>query len=412
MKKCLCTFFICLFIFILNFDVYAYCFNIEGKTLEVKNFYKYKYYRNEEIFKYFKKGENTKDYPNFIENDIKESIYSNWSFTKEEKKDRIYEQRLVYAYKEINDIRYIFLKDFKGGYDRLYISEIKLYNNNKEIPYEVECKGCSKDFSKYIKNGVLGENKSYASKDAIVKLEIDNSKNLNDIEFHIYMYDEIDTEKHFKLIASHNDDIEDVYYEDEFTYYFHSSNDEDVRMEIIKLSDLSKINPKYGEEKISLEPIEENDNIKVEEKLQYRYKDILYKYKGLKRIYSNDYLDNETKEFPIIDKDKKKEYEMCIWKDIDRNEEDIKKIVPKENNLNSKELDNKIVEVDDIEFTKGYEKISNISCKLEKENINTLNKELLKCKKEKTFSLYLPLLIIFLLIIYIICQKKKKENNS
>lgn len=406
MKKCLCTFFICLFIFILNTSVYAYCEEKENKSLEVNYFYKYKYYRNEEIFKYFKKNQNTSDYKVLIENDIKYTDYSAWSFTKEEKEDRIFEERDVYIYKKIKPIKYLYLDGFKGGNERLYISEIMLFDNGEEIPFEVECENCSKDFDKYIMNKDLYEDNSYVNSNSTLKIKLLNEKPFEDIEFHISLYDTTDIEKSFNIKVLQTNDINNRYSSASMYYYFKNNSVYDIEDRYFRISDFVLENPIY-DEIISLEELNDKDLIFKEMKKQYRYKDILYKYVGNKKIYSSDYLEKETDEFPIKDENIKKKYEMCIWKDLDTKEEiiDIKEET-------QKNRDNKIIKTNNIQYTKGYEKIKNANCTLEKQNISELNKDLLKCKNDKNIYFYILLIICIFLLLYNICQKKKKKKKN
>lgn len=407
MKKCLCTFFIFLFIFTINTNVYAYCDIKVGKNLEVNYFYKYKYYRNEEISKYFKRNQNTSEYPIIEENNKKYSNYSTWSFTKEEKEDRVFEERNIYIYKKAKPIKYLYLDGFKGGYDKLYISEIMLFDNGEEIPFEVECENCSKDFDKYITNKDLYEDNSYVNSNSTLKIKLLNEKPFEDIEFHIYLYDTTDEEKSFNVKVLQTNDIEKRYSSASMYYYFKNNSVYEIEDRYFRISNFVLENPIY-DEIISVEELNEKNVILKETKKQYRYKDILYKYIGNKKVYSSDYLDSKTKDFPIRDENIKKKYEMCIWKDIATNEEivDIKEV------KSPKTQDNKIIKTNNIQYAKGYEKIKNANCTVEKENISKLNKDLLKCKNDKNIYLYILIIICILLLIYNICQKKKNKKKD
>lgn len=386
MKKLLTLvcFFLCIPVYALEYSPVP-CENLND-TVNVER--RYQFYQNMTRSFYFREGENTKEYPHINRENVKMTSFSPWSYEKPKPyTNRRIEERKVYMYKEINPIQYLYLFSLSGTDEKLIFMEIELYNNNQKIPFEIKCDTCSPDFSKKVTDG---DNRvgGYARKDSLIEIHFAPQKYQN-LNLYLSLHDEGSTVKKIEARATYERNVEDVYYDYASQHYFTHDGLDEIETVTIPINRMRKISPKFGEEKISLEPLSASEERKVEERVQYRYQDMLFKYVGSYR----QYLEGYRKEADALkDETFYQDYFLCVSKEIFKEKEFLK---PQKDLL--------------VYTTTNFLPKIKIRQK-EKSCPSSREGELLECQKKQRKTFFWVFLFLLFIVLYEIYKKHFHKN--
>lgn len=277
---------------------------------------KYQWYKNKKEIAYFLEGNQPSEYTLLDKNDVKWTPYNEWGFQyPQSKKGREIENRPIYQYTEYKPIQYFFLSDFKGGNGKLYIPEIILYDNEKKVDFEVTCTGCSEGFEDYVKNGEWKEASSYVREDSILKIHILHQKKFTNLGMYLFLYDTTNETKGYTITATHEDQIDDVYYKAIQLHYFQNSSLDKVNPEITYIHNMRKMNPQWDIPKLTTDKIKPTANRIVDVLTQFRYRDSLYKYYKNTKEYYKEYSREAVEDYIYKDKEQYKDFYTCQKRD-------------------------------------------------------------------------------------------------
>lgn len=270
----------------------------ESDLVSVQEEKRYRWYHlNELESKYFIEGENNINYPNIDLNDYIVNSFTDWSFDKPKLlKNRVIEERNVYKYQDMKQVRYIHLTNVEGSYGALIIPEIEIIAKGFDINYSVTCEECSSEFNDTINDDNKNINTPFIRNGGSLHIDLRAYYDIDEIEINLYIYDEGTHEKRYNISFTPYPELTPNYVSYEYVGNFtasgiYQSNKITHRYD---LGNLIIANPEYEEEKISLNYLEETPTRKVELVKQYRYQDKLYRYYNNLKDYSDEYSLNGT----------------------------------------------------------------------------------------------------------------------
>lgn len=277
---------------------------IETDSIDVESSYFFTCYNLNKIKgDYYIYGENSSLFPYIDEFDYIKTEFSEWNDNSPKlQPNRIIENREVYYYQDIDNIRYIHLDKFLGGNNKLNINEIKVFSDENLIDYEVYCDGCNIEFNDYINNGNIYQENSYIDINGYLRLDLLDYYDLKNLKIELYFTDYTNEEKRYEINTSKDQNFSSnmFTYVLERMFFKHNSNTEVVKKEW-KLADILFKNPTFQDKVLSLDYIESSKTRKVFKANQYRYFDTLYQYYNLEKKYSKQLLQNPSLEFPYCD---------------------------------------------------------------------------------------------------------------
>lgn len=274
---------------------------------------------------YYPAGEKFDNYPLMDENDFKYSDFTNW-----ENKEPLniengdVEKKTIYNYREMKEIRYIFINYAKGLGDQIIFSEIEVYVNGNKINYEAFCTICSPELTLKIKNGVTsGEIYESIHQTGLLKIDLMNYYPSSSIKVRTIIYDPSYGTKTYRVTFTREDNITDSYFVKNVSNNYRSVSPSDKYTDEISYNNMIIINPQYYEMLYSEKYIESTIDREVIPLDLYRYRDKLFHYYGFNNIYSNEYMTKPTEDYPLIDSNQYKDYYRYKEKDVTIIEEKI-----------------------------------------------------------------------------------------
>lgn len=281
---------------------------------------RYRFYKEEKLYSdiYYIEGENDKNYP-YQSGEFIQTEFSDWEKEKpDEKKDRIIKTKEMYEYSKIKPIHYLQFDQIKGSKDALRFLEIKIYNKEEEISYEIECENCT---NKQKINDHNYEQGYMAIKDNdTFILNLNSNYDLENLKVEVYLTDSYGTNTStFQINALDEEkknlnDYIDVFLESNM----YNKKDSGYRFNI----DLKEyIKSLYYEDKkiVKEEKIEDDSYQLINTYTLYAYQDIKYKYYRIEKIYEEGYY-VEKENYIKDEKDYKiyykiKDREKIVFKD-------------------------------------------------------------------------------------------------
>lgn len=249
---------------------------------------RYNWYTTKFIYSsdYYIEGDNDPLFPYIDKENYAITDFSNWQDTEpDEKPNRVIESKNTGRYRTLRPIRYLFLKNFKGGYLTFNISELDVLINNIEIKVNMSCDSCSLNFISDISDNSYA-NKAYINNGGSLTIDLGNYYGIEQIRLALYMYDAVPNTKKFDLYYNEGDTLNDRNYAyKEINSYVVSKNPTQPEKYLI-IADKSFItNPVFNDWIY----IDESFNATFYREMQflniYRYKDIKYRYYKEERSY-------------------------------------------------------------------------------------------------------------------------------
>jgi hypothetical protein len=276
---------------------------------------------------YYPIGEHLVDYPMMDENDYKYSDFTIWGDREPyDLENREIETKTIYNYQDMKEIRYIFLTDIDGFYNGIKFIEIEIYINDQRVDYVATCTSCSVDLISKLNNQIIvGELYQQVYRNGSIKIDLQNYYPSASINMRVVIYDPSTPPKTYTVTFTHEDDINDNYYEKDVSNNYRSMHADDKYVDVINYRNMYMMNPQYYEVIYSEEYVEHSIDREVTEVKLYRYRDKLFNYYCYEPIYSDIYMTSPTVEYPFIDLEKYKDYYR--YKEIAVVEE-IKPLIP------------------------------------------------------------------------------------
>ena len=271
----------------------------------------YKWYKETTTLgDYYIEGLNDQDYPLINKEDSKTTEFSSWSLEKPgSKPNRIINSRFIYEYQDMKEVRYIHLSNVQGSYGALRISEIEVSVNGNKINYDLFCEGCNSNFSSYIKNGVIVENMSNINNGGYLRLDLNNYYPLDTITIKLYLFDVGPDAKRYSIKITREAAKDSVAYSEVYVISCFSYNHlSEIVPFIYDVHKMNIVSPEWYSKKETLNYMEPTITTQVEEKVQYKYQDLLYRYYRVDKEYFDNYSDVAIGDYNIKDKEQYKDY--------------------------------------------------------------------------------------------------------
>lgn len=243
---------------------------------------------------------------NMIKTDETKVVSSEWLDEKPENlKDRKIKTKDIYEYQNMKKIRYITFKSFSANFS---LSEIKVYDQNKEIDYDFKYN----DNIVSITKDNNYETFAYFNSDDNIVVDLKKEISIEDLrlEFSVYTCNNIMANFNVSLLGSDNNQIyalknieEELNIKSGFNFFY----------EIVENS-FEPVNPMFEEKEVSEIPVEATKFKKVVKKTKYQYEDLWIKYYKLEKNYLDDYY-LEPLEGYQIDLEKSKEFYYTSTRD-------------------------------------------------------------------------------------------------
>ncbi len=280
-------------------------------VIDVKEVYKYKYYKEvKEFGDYYIEGHNEEQFPYIDRSDFIISDYTPFSDEKPlEEKGRELKTRNVYHYSNMKKIRYIHLTDFWGTRDQLNINEIIIRSNSEYLPYNLYCEGCSEGFYEKVSNKEVKTENSYVLHGGYIRIDLRNYYDLSDLEIRIYITDLGTSEKGFQISTSREQDLNHkIFNTIKERQFFTNENISDFKTVVYKLDQLQWVEPEWEETLKTYDEMLPSSTRMVDKKEEYSYRDTYYKYYNLNKKYADGYYLDSPIDYPLKDVDYKKTY--------------------------------------------------------------------------------------------------------
>ncbi|NLL44144.1 MAG: hypothetical protein GX247_00550 [Mollicutes bacterium] len=272
---------------------------------------RYKWYKEGKILgDYYIEGENNPNFPLIDYEDFIVTSFSEWSKTKpEEKLNRLINERTLYEYQDMKEVRYIHLSNLQGSYGSLRISEIEVYVDNNKISYSYYCEGCNSDFKDHINNGKTIENMSYINNNGYLRIDLNNYYSIDRINLKLYLFDVGTTTKKYDIKITREKNLNSTsYLEKKVSLNFSCEKLSEIIPFTYNYLNMNITNLEWYEKKESLDYIESTPTRKVNPIKEYQYQDKLYRYYKLEKEYSNDYYKEEPVNYPKKDENMYQDY--------------------------------------------------------------------------------------------------------
>ena len=280
---------------------------------------------------YYPEDKNDLIYPFIDKEDFILSSYSPWEMTiTEGVKNRIFEEKTIYEYADMKEVRYLHLYNVSGSYGAFRLSELDVHVNGIEIPYTSICNNCNIYFNDFINNGKIDENMSVIYNGGSVSIDLGNYYKIEQIDFDLYLYDVGYDPKIYGIAFSRDNSLDKIYSRAVLYTYFTYNDFNDIVPFKYSINDMAMSNPEYYDWIESTTLIKPSKTRLSRSYNMYRYQDVLYHYYNLNKVYSNNYLVNPTEEYPFITND---------YKDYYRKQSRNKVVIDEPLVINSKETD-------------------------------------------------------------------------
>lgn len=280
-----------------NFSDYQEYYIEKSDTVDVENELRYKYYYNvKEIGPVDSIGlDNGYEYCDGFSS----TGFSEWNKEKpSEKTGRIIEEKVIYEYQDIEDMRYIIIDNVNGSYGSLRITELEVYSNGSLIDYDFECFGCWENFEEYINNGIWNENESYIDNGGSLTIDLKKNYPVSSIELVLYIFDlGFETKTYSIDFLSEKNAIAGNSFSFEFSDY---DWDNASKFNHSVYSNLKLYNPNYKAPYQSDELVIDVTKKLIQTYKVYSFQDKTCEYYNINRVYLDGYyneLENYLRDF-------------------------------------------------------------------------------------------------------------------
>jgi len=221
--------------------------------------------------------------------------YGEWQDYNGEEIENI-EVKTFYKYNKTSSIRYIHIYETKIGMNDFKISELKVFNKDKEIEFEHECKYCDEDTLIYLDDNNYDFDKQFTLNFLTGRLVIDllDEYELEDLKINIYLNDNTVEIKKYNIGFSNDKGKKNLL----ATKFMHHDfkTDKESKLFEHKIDDTWDLNTNYVTEYETDELIENNIFYeKIDEYQKYRLVDIKYKSYLIEKECSEVIKNNEIK---------------------------------------------------------------------------------------------------------------------
>lgn len=252
--------------------------------------YRYKFYEEEKIYsdQYYIEDFNDKSYP-YRSNEFIQTDFTDYKKEKPlDVKNRVIKTKEMFEYAKKLPVRYLYFYDINGSKDMLRFLEMKVYHNEEEVTYSLECEKCSNKDK--INDGSYNQGyTSFSNKETFI-LDLNDYYEIDELNLEIYLTDNYGIDKStFKISAlDENKNVLDNYIDVFLESNMYNTEDNGYRFDI-NLKEYIK-DLYYEENKIETEEkLEEEDYKLINQYTLYAYQDIKYKYYKLNKNYLDGY---------------------------------------------------------------------------------------------------------------------------
>ena len=257
---------------------------------EYEEEYRYKFYEEEKIYseEYYVEDFNDGNYP-YRSNEFIQTDFTSWSKEKPiDAKGRVIKTKEIFEYAKRLPIRYLYFYDINGSRNVLRFLEIKIYHNEEEISYDLECQKCNNQ-EKLNDNNYDQGYTSVLNSNTFV-LDLKDYYDLDELKLEIYLTDNYGTDKStFRISAlNHNKQVLNNYIDVFLESNMYNTEDSGYRFNINLKDHLKDLY--YEENTITKEEKLEDEEYKLMNNyLLYSYQDVKYKYYKIERLYLDGY---------------------------------------------------------------------------------------------------------------------------
>lgn len=255
--------------------------------IDVKTERRYKWYQDNKILGgYYPISSTIIDYPEVDTSDFCEGKFSDWSINNPVFKNyRVIETREVYEYKDLLKAKYLHLYNVRGG--NLSIGEIEIFNQQQKIDYDIV--NDDTDFSKRLHDGKYDDftNTSISNK---ISIYLKGEYDPKNIVIKIYLYDTTEQTKYVNAKFTNEADYNSYSLANlSMLHWFNCSYTSTYQIQTYEGKDYAYKPARYSDPKYSEEKPDEIEGRKMGLVTQYRYKDTLFRYYRIDRIYYDGY---------------------------------------------------------------------------------------------------------------------------
>ena len=259
----------------------------DSDIVEVKTERRYKWYQDNKILgAYYPLSTNVSGYPEVDTSDFCEGEFSDWSINKPTFKNyRVIETREVYEYKDLLKARYIHFYNVRGG--NLSIGEIEIFNQDQKIDYDII--NDDSDFSNRLHDGKYDDFTNTSINNRI-SIYLKGEYDPKNIVIKIYLYDTTEQTKYVNVKFTNEANYSSYSLANlSMLHWFNCSYTSTYQVQTYEGKDYAYKPVKYSEPKYSEEKPEEQEGRIMGIVTQYRYKDTLFRYYRIDRVYCDGY---------------------------------------------------------------------------------------------------------------------------
>lgn len=203
--------------------------------------------------------------------------------------NRIINTQRLFQYRDMKPIKYIYFLKPYSGYLYHIIPEINVFIDEEKIAYNVYCSKCSGGFASAINDGDIYQTHAYIYSNHFLRLDLKGYYDASRIRVEIYWYDNSLVNKHYELAFSAiNSSNPPYYFYQTFDQKFYCNDISEVKKMVHTLDHTWLYEPEWFDWEQSDNEIEPSLTREVDEITLYNYRDLLYRYYQLNKVYYDD----------------------------------------------------------------------------------------------------------------------------
>jgi len=264
---------------------------IESDLIDVDVQKRYKWYKIDQVDgTYSIENYNDPMFPYVDKNDFIIKDFTNYSIEKPNiLPNRTIEEKMFHRYRTIHPIKYIHLMNVHSDLGKFNISELNVFIDGVKVDYDFYCGKCSENFGEYINDHSIYQDNVYIGLDKTLTIDLKGYYDASRIKVDMYLHDSLFALKQYEIIFSPYPIVtKPQYFYKKVISYFFTNNIYEVKLFSYRVDNSWLKEPEWYDWNYSEHYIESSFMCEVNPKLLYRYKDILYKYYKINKIYYDD----------------------------------------------------------------------------------------------------------------------------
>lgn len=256
----------------------------------------YRIYKQEEVFGHFVFGMNPIEYPYADLTNYYYTDFSEWNESIELVPNRVIDSKTTYDYYKMKPIRYILIDNITAD---LNITEVRYYVDNvMTYDYNISCTNCADNFAQIVTDNELIYYSALVYNHGTILIDLKDYYDPALVSFEMWIYDTYGLEKKYTIKVSDSLNFEPIFLKKEVVNNSQYSNPLDMSPDYQYMGNFEVVKPVYSDLQISENIIYNDISTKVTVKHWYRYKDLLYRYFNINRIYKEGYYFSSNDEYP------------------------------------------------------------------------------------------------------------------